>query len=275
MTGTELAWLAGVLEGEGCFYLTTRHNKDGTPRPLISIICCMTDEDVIRRIHMLVGSGNVHMRDRRPGGYKLAWTWQDSRVSTVVPLLTLLRPLMGARRGAKIDELLVAVDGWKWRFVRDHGHRAMYSKGCRCALCKRAHATYTRERRLRLRALTLPDTLDLRVYLEQARMERRLSSLVAHELISAADQLCIVLAAMVPRGGATITPVTHFSIPPNYSIPGFLPHLGRNVRPGMGDLGRSDPRDRSESATRTPKPPMRLVIVESPYAAPTCASTWP
>jgi hypothetical protein len=149
MTDIELSWLAGLLEGEGCFYLTTRHNKDGTPRPLVSIILSMTDEDVVRRAHKLVVSGNVHARTYADGKRKPAWVWNDSNVDTVVPLLHSLHPLMGTRRAEKIALMLAAVDGWTRRYVRGHGHRTMYMKGCRCAFCRQANTEYCADWRKR------------------------------------------------------------------------------------------------------------------------------
>ncbi len=147
MTEVELAWLAGLLEGEGCFYLATRKNQDGTPRPLLSVICSMTDEDVIRRMHDLIGFGNFHTRDRSHENprYKKSYTWQSSDALLLMPLLHSLLPLMGERRGAKIDELIAAMDGWKRIMTRDHGKLWMYQKGCRCAFCKKANATRRKE----------------------------------------------------------------------------------------------------------------------------------
>lgn len=139
MNNLELAWLAGLLEGEGCFYLTYRKNKDGSPRPLVSVMCSMTDEDVVRKAACVAGSGYVYRRDGRKG-CKPSWTWQDSKVERVAELITRLRPFMGVRRQAKIDELLAAIAGWERRPVRSHGERRMYVAGCRCFLCKRANA---------------------------------------------------------------------------------------------------------------------------------------
>lgn len=144
MKDADLAWLAGLLEGEGCFYLAIRHNKDGTPRPLVSVLVTMTDEDVVCRVHEVVKTGAVYRREPKRVGWKTSWTWCDSNVDNVVPLIRLLKPLMGARRSAKIDEMLAAVDGWERRPMVQHGTRSMYVKGCHCAVCRTAHAAYMR-----------------------------------------------------------------------------------------------------------------------------------
>src|ERR1035437_9071671 len=126
MDNIELAWVAGLLEGEGCFYLTTRYNKDGSPRPLLSVICTMTDEDVVRRLHATIGTGNVTSRVPKNPKHSKFWTWSDSDADRVIPLLQQLRPLMGDRRSKKIDLMFEAFAGWTRRFVHDHGTATMY-----------------------------------------------------------------------------------------------------------------------------------------------------
>lgn len=143
----DLYWIAGLLEGEGCFYLTTRRNSDGSPRPLLSVLCQMTDEDVIERLAELIGFGNVNRREPKQSNWKPVWTWQCSDVERLLPLLTALRPIMGARRADKIDQMLTAAAGWERRYVREHGRFTMYLKGCRCAFCRAANTARQREYR--------------------------------------------------------------------------------------------------------------------------------
>lgn len=96
MTEVELAWLAGLLEGEGSFL---KGPPSSTNRPRIAVE--MTDEDVIRRAAQLVGVGYVGSSKRDP-------KWKPTFRITVrgrssVSLMKLLRPLMGARRQQQID----------------------------------------------------------------------------------------------------------------------------------------------------------------------------
>jgi hypothetical protein len=95
----ELHWLAGLLEGEGSFMA----GPPSAPRmPVISVN--MTDEDVVARLGRTFGR-KVHVvkpRNER---------WQTSyqvRVTggAAVRWMTLLRPLMGARRQSQIDRAL-------------------------------------------------------------------------------------------------------------------------------------------------------------------------
>lgn len=54
MTETELAWVAGLIEGEGTFFCTKRRERR---YPVIAV--GMTDEDVIQKLYLLVGVGDI------------------------------------------------------------------------------------------------------------------------------------------------------------------------------------------------------------------------
>src|SRR5689334_14280658 len=98
MTG----WLAGLLEGEGCFSLNRPH---GYPYPTVSVT--MTDKDVIERVANKWGR-KVHKRKLRPP-YKQTWSTGltgNSALTTVVEGF----PHMGEGRMARIAEVL---DTWE------------------------------------------------------------------------------------------------------------------------------------------------------------------
>ena len=95
------AWCAGVFEGEGYIYLT----KDGGTEIGIS----MCDEDVVRKFHALVGSGNVTSRPGRGDGWQEVFTWRAGERWDAMDVLKTLRPFMGKRRGAKADEAMTRI----------------------------------------------------------------------------------------------------------------------------------------------------------------------
>ena len=99
MTATELGWLAGIFEGEGSLYFNVNKRSTGHWRAVIA----MSDEDVIRRFHQLVGVGSVVSRCARVEGYKAQWTWQISAQEDVLNFCGLLAPHMGERRLAKMS----------------------------------------------------------------------------------------------------------------------------------------------------------------------------
>lgn len=103
MRPEDLAWLAGLLEGEGCFFLQ-RSSKD---RDRVCIAVESTDEDVVARAAALMGIESFHsvLRPERTKRIFRARLGEPKSIS----LMRELRPYMGARRRQKIDELLEAV----------------------------------------------------------------------------------------------------------------------------------------------------------------------
>ena len=97
MTESELAWLAGLLEGEGCFGVL-----NGRARLQLR----MTDEDVVRKAAAFLGASVNVSHDKRLGRktmYAVNFTGKRS-----ADWMKRLLPLMGARRSARIAGILSA-----------------------------------------------------------------------------------------------------------------------------------------------------------------------
>lgn len=110
MNITDLCWLAGLLEGEGCFHVRTQSpikaGKTYGPYVYPSITLLMTDEDVVRRAHQVAGVGNVIGPNQKSPDRKPYWTWNVTRSSDAKVLMRLLLPLMGYRRAKRIREII-------------------------------------------------------------------------------------------------------------------------------------------------------------------------
>lgn len=105
MTESELAWIAGLFEGEGCFNFVKKSKKK-------RLAIRMTDFDILKRLHYLTpGSCLTGPYSDKRGRRKPIWTWQLNRAKELYDLVLALRPWMGERRGAKMDEYLVTVEG--------------------------------------------------------------------------------------------------------------------------------------------------------------------
>lgn len=99
----EVAWLAGLLEGEGSF-LTLTDRQGGREYRYPKVTVNMTDRDVIERVASLFGTSvydlPIYQKGRKPSfraqiaGAKAA-EW-----------MRLLRPWMGQRRRDSIDAVL-------------------------------------------------------------------------------------------------------------------------------------------------------------------------
>jgi hypothetical protein len=103
----ELAWLAGLLEGEGTFMVVNCHTKNLAGRvyryPCITVN--MTDRDVIERVALLFGGQKVHSikpRPQRLPAFRAVVTGEPAAI-----LMRCLLPFMGLRRRRKIKECLV------------------------------------------------------------------------------------------------------------------------------------------------------------------------
>lgn len=93
MTKEEIAWLAGLLEGEGYFHL--RHT------PKISL--AMTDEDVIAKVAKLFRKKYIKIRKDVPNRKDVFRT--EVFGMQALWLMKLIKPYMGSRRSAKIEEI--------------------------------------------------------------------------------------------------------------------------------------------------------------------------
>lgn len=100
-----IAWLAGLLEGEGSF------KKPAPSAPHLPIVTVqMTDEDVIARAARLVGVGYCSVIPKNPRHQPtFVMSAKETRARD---LMLALRPLMGQRRRGQIDQA-VAASPWR------------------------------------------------------------------------------------------------------------------------------------------------------------------
>ena len=91
----QIAWLAGILEGEGSFGFY--NNK-------ASVAITMTAEDIIARVGMLMNT-TYSMQTRRKNHWKDTYSIRLSS-SKAIYIMTTILPFMGTRRTAKIKEVL-------------------------------------------------------------------------------------------------------------------------------------------------------------------------
>lgn len=97
-----LAWVAGIFEGEGCWY----PNKNRSNWKLL-IEVSMTDEDVIRHLHKVVGFGSVTTKGRT-GSLKTIYKWCCSGDAAEELAMKLIE-FLGTRRRARLNEVLFQI----------------------------------------------------------------------------------------------------------------------------------------------------------------------
>lgn len=96
----EVAWAAGLFEGEGCI-----HADRKLGRIRLRFTVTSTDLDVLERFRNAVGCGAIsgpywHQKSTKP-----TYSWKARRPEDVEQLKALLRPFLGRRRLARLEEL--------------------------------------------------------------------------------------------------------------------------------------------------------------------------
>lgn len=102
----ELAWAAGVFEGEG--FIGTYDYRGHRPSWMMSVE--MTDEDVVRKLHRVMGLGKVYGPYLRKTGRCAdplpTWVWRLARRCDIYAACVALFPFMGQRRQERMVEAI-------------------------------------------------------------------------------------------------------------------------------------------------------------------------
>jgi hypothetical protein len=141
---TNIAWLAGLWEGEGCFSRTDARS--------IRMQLSMTDEDVVRKAALLMGV-KVLGPYAKPG-LKPFWKMSFGSAKAAGWMMTLYS-FLGERRRASVEEALRA-----YKTIRKYGRKSVchpevahWGNG----LCKRCHhRAFMRAYRAKARSFSPP-----------------------------------------------------------------------------------------------------------------------
>ena len=94
MNSVDWAWVAGLLEGEGCFSF----NSNGYPR----ITLQMTDEDIVSRIANYFDV-SMHFRPSKNPKHKDTYQLAIIKTEKLIECYCELYPFLGERRRGKLD----------------------------------------------------------------------------------------------------------------------------------------------------------------------------
>lgn len=97
-----IAWVAGILEGEGSFFNT------GKAAPLIQL--SMSDKDVVYKTRDIIGSGTINTLNMKKYGstYKMQYRLRVFGTDAI-KWMEMIRPYMLSRRAEKIDSIISVV----------------------------------------------------------------------------------------------------------------------------------------------------------------------
>lgn len=96
----QLAYLAGLLEGEGCFSIRRRAGRAPVPEVRLQ----MQDRDVVDRVAAWLEASVYELVARGNQSRPSYVTRVDGTLALV--LMKALKPMMGERRTAKIEEIM-------------------------------------------------------------------------------------------------------------------------------------------------------------------------
>lgn len=139
-TDTDVAWAAGLFEGEGSIEV----NREPLSRTGVRLHLNTTDLDVLEHFAEVVGCGRVREVTApsivKPH-WKTCWAWQIARADECSRLLREWLPYLGSRRSARAQEaldLLAEKEAARWRtchcgrhFSATRGNQWACSDGCR------------------------------------------------------------------------------------------------------------------------------------------------
>ena len=116
----ELAWAAGLIEGEGCVSRTQTTERSRAYN-YWHLRVASTDLDVLEHLRRVIGFGRIYKQTVKDG-CKPAWQWVIYVQPEVYAVLVAMVDFMGARRRARMLEAL-----------REMGARGPWRKGRRVA----------------------------------------------------------------------------------------------------------------------------------------------
>ena len=103
LEGNDLHWLAGLLEGEGSFFVST---SGGKRAPAIRISLQMVDREPVEKAAKLMGR---EVKKYRPYGKNRSPTYTTGMYgSNALETMKKLRPLLSPRRQKQIDRCIEA-----------------------------------------------------------------------------------------------------------------------------------------------------------------------
>lgn len=107
-TDVEIAWAAGLFEGEGCISASVRKEDEWVR--FVAVSLTMVDEDVVLKFARIVGYGSVIKYPGAQEGRKERYVWQTNKASEVRRIFMMFAPHLGQRRLMRGIELLKAYD---------------------------------------------------------------------------------------------------------------------------------------------------------------------
>lgn len=99
----EIAWAAGLFEGEGTITIK-QEKRDRKPRPRLELQ--MTDSDVVFKFKKILKAGHAKLRKKRTKSGKKVFRWYVIRKDDIQRILKSFIPYLGIRRKSRAKKAL-------------------------------------------------------------------------------------------------------------------------------------------------------------------------
>ena len=101
----DLAWAAGIFEGEGCIAKQSSHRKAWH----IGLSVENTDLELLEKFQRVIGNlGHIYKRKRRSTKHKRHWVWRTDKFEEVQATISYIWPWLLTRRRERAKELFVS-----------------------------------------------------------------------------------------------------------------------------------------------------------------------
>ena len=106
-----IAWAAGLFEGEGCIGTHKRKRVRSDDYLSSSLDLTMTCHDVVERFHDVVGCGSVRRRASRKREWKPSFSWYVHAARDVERVLGLCLPFLGRKKTREAERAFTICAG--------------------------------------------------------------------------------------------------------------------------------------------------------------------
>jgi hypothetical protein len=104
MTDWQIAWAAGLFEGEGSWIVTRGKSAQA--------YLGMRDRDAVERFMEIVGMGSIKVQRRAHENHSDMYYWRVTNVREVRRLIDMFYPYLCERRRTKADDIRTATEGF-------------------------------------------------------------------------------------------------------------------------------------------------------------------
>jgi hypothetical protein len=107
MEKTDIAWAAGLFEGEGTWIVRPPRGRGTKTTTVVMLQMC--DRDVVERFASIMECGKVTQGDRRweqNPKHRPIWRWTTAKRTDCLRVAEMLMPYLGERRRAKALEII-------------------------------------------------------------------------------------------------------------------------------------------------------------------------